>query len=144
MAAVIVGERTLSQGVAPRKSSLVLDDSATPEQRRAAEAFLRENFGPLLGDIRAVHAVPIEFRRAAGGATLRIGDMVNLEMRQAKLPEDALQGAILWYGPFVPMTEQNLGTTMQHRYWGEDFNRRWSRSDPGVTGYYGTFVLQLR
>jgi hypothetical protein len=73
--------------------------------------------------------MPIAFRSTESGATLRIGDMVDLAMRKAKFPEDALQGAISWYDRFVPLLQKNLGTTLHHRYWGDDFNRRWSRSD---------------
>jgi hypothetical protein len=143
MAAVIVGESTLSQGHPPRKSVLVIDSAASPAQRKAAEALLGERFGDLIGRVIEVRTMPIQFEVAAGSATLKVGDLLGLALRKAILPEDALQGALLWYEPFLPMTESTLAVTVNNRYRGREFDTVWSRSEPGVTGYYGRFELKL-
>jgi hypothetical protein len=116
MAAVVVGEKTLSMGEAPRTSILFFDQAATAPQRQAAERLLRQHHGRLLGPIRNVHTVPIEFRREADRATLRVGEMLTLTMRRAVLPDDVLQGATLWYDPFIPLVESTLATTLTNRY----------------------------
>jgi len=144
MAAVLESRRTLSQGDNPRRSVLFLDSAAPPARRGAAEALLRAHYSGLLGEVLAVHAVPIEFLREPGRATLRIGNLLNVEMRKARLPDDALLGAILWYDPFIPLTESTLGTTLNVKFAGPEFDHRWERSDPGVTGYYGAFRLTPR
>jgi hypothetical protein len=145
MAAAIFGERTLSQGAHPRRSILLIDSAANGKQRAAAEALLRANYGALLGEIIAVRAEPIAFARERDRATMRVGTLLNVEMRRARLPEDALQGAILWYDPFVPLTESTLGTTLNVKYGGTEFDHRWQRSsEDGVTGYYGTFRIAPR
>lgn len=143
MAAVIVGEATLSMGAAPRTSILFLDSSASEAQRQAAERLLRRHFARLLGEVRNVHVAPIRFRREAERATLSVGEMLNLTMRRALLPDDVLQGATLWYDPFIPLVESTLGTTLNHRYWGEDFDQRWAHSEPTTSGYFGRFELAL-
>jgi hypothetical protein len=143
-AVVILGERTLSRGAAPRRTILYIDSEAAPAQRKAAEALARERYGALMGEVAGVHAAPIEFRREPGGAFLRVGNEVNLEMRKARPVEDSLQGAILWYDPFIALEEATLGTTLNVKYVGADFGHRWDRSDAGITGYYGAFKLALR
>jgi len=143
MAAVIVGEGTLSMGQAPRTSILFFDSAASPAQRRAAERLLRQRFSRLLGQVRNVHVAPIQLRRNAEQATLSVGEMLNLTMRRAVLPDDVLQGATLWYDPFIPLVESTLGTTSSHKYWGGDFDHRWDNSDPTTSGYFGRFQLTV-
>jgi hypothetical protein len=143
MAAVIVGEHTLSMGEPPRTSILFIDSAASAAQRRAAERWLRRQFARLLGQVRNVHAVPIQFRREADSATLSVGQMLNLTMRRSVLPDDVLQGATLWYDPFIPLVESTLGTTLQNKYWGADFEQRWAHSEPTTSGYFGRFRLSV-
>ena len=144
IAAVIRGDGTLSRPGARRRSILVIDSNAGPAQRSAAEALMREEYGDLLGEVIAVHPASIEFRREAGGAVLWVGNLLNVEMRKARLVEDSMQGAILWYDPFIPMREATLGTTLHVDYNGRDIGLMWRRDQPGITGYYGTFQLQPR
>jgi hypothetical protein len=143
MAAVIVAEKTLSMGQAPRTSILFFDSAASAAQRQAAERLLRQRYALLLGEVRNVHAVPIQFRRDAESAALGVGEMLNLTMRRAVLPDDVLQGATLWYDPFIPLEQSTLGTTLQNRYWGGDFDQRWAHSEPTTSGYFGRFRLAL-
>ncbi len=143
MAAVIVGERTLSMGEAPRTSILFIDSAASATGRQAAERLLRRHYGRLLGQVRNVHSVPIQFQREADSATLSVGQMLNLTMRRAVLPDDVLQGATLWYDPFIPLVDATLGTTLNNKYWGGDFNERWAHSEPTTSGYYGRFRLAV-
>jgi hypothetical protein len=144
VAAVIVGEHTLSKGAAPRKSILFFDTAASKAQRQAVESLLRERYRELLGEILNVHTVPIQFQREADRATMRVGELLNLTLRKAQLPDDALQGAILWYDPFVPLTESTLATTLNTKYQGRDFNQQWEVSEPTISGYYGRFQLAAR
>jgi len=143
MAAVIVGESTLSMGEAPRTSILFFDSAALPAQRQAGERLLRWRYARLLGQVRNVHSVPIQFRREADSATLGVGEMLTLTMRRAVLPDDVLQGATLWYDPFIPLVEATLGTTLNNKYWGGDFDQRWQHSEPTTSGYFGHFRLAV-
>ena len=68
---------------------------------------------------------------------------MGLALRRANLPDDALQGARLWYDPFVPLKESTLAVAMDNRYGGREFGTTWSWSEPGVTGYYGRFEIKL-
>lgn len=140
-AAVIVGEKTLSIGDPPRKTVLVLDSQAPEPSRRAAERFLRDRYERLLGKILRVQELPIQFEREAARARVQVGELVRVNMRKAVLPEDGLPGAILWFDPFIPLEESTIGTTLNERYWGKEFNYQWETNDAGTTGYFGRFVI---
>jgi hypothetical protein len=144
LAAVVIGESTLSAGSTSRRS-LVFVDSASPEPRRqAGERWLRERYQALLGDVIGTHPVVVEFNRDTERAVLRIGDMVSVELRKARPIEDALQGAVLWYDPFIPLEETTLGTTLNTRYRGEEFSHQWDLRDQGISGYFGKFSADMR
>ena len=144
VAAVLVAESTLSKGSPPRKSILFLDSAASKAQQQAVESLLRQHYAELLGEVVNLHVVPMKFEMEAGKAALQVGQLLNLTMRKAVLPDDALQGSTLWYDPFIPLTESTIATTLNNRYWGGDFKNRWEHSEAGTNGYYGRFELALR
>ena len=138
-AAVIVGERTLSSGQPPRRTVLFVDEGGGGQRSRTAADLLRARFAALLGDVLSVRSVPIELALQGEVASLRIGDLVRVLIRKARLPQDAMQGARLWYDPLVPLEEATVAATLRMRYTGPEFNKRWEMSDAGTTGYYGRF-----
>jgi hypothetical protein len=144
VAAVIRGEATLSQGNAARASVLILDQRASAAQRRAAGRWLIAQFGALLGEVLERRVHEIEFSRTAERATLKVRGLINMEVRKARPAEDSLPGSTHWYDPFIPLTEPVLGTTLHTAYQGQEFNRQWDKSEPGVRGYFGTFRLETR
>jgi hypothetical protein len=141
VAVVIMGERTLSMGATQRKSVLLVDGAARKQQQRAVEDLVRENYAQLIGTVLGVYSVELDFTRKADKASLLAKGLIDLEMRKARLPEDALQGARLWYDPFIPMTESTLGTTVHTTYSGSDFKQQWNKSEATISGYFGTFAL---
>lgn len=141
VAAVIEGEDTLSRGHPPRKSVLIVDESAPAAQRQAALNLIRRHYADMLGSVVAVYELPVEFTRSPDGASLRAGQYLNLEMRRARPERDAMQGATHWYDPFIAVREATLGTTLRTKYAGGEFSHRWDWSDPGITGYFGMVAL---
>jgi len=144
VAAVIEGEDNLSRGHPPRKSVLIVSEAASPEQRRAAEAWVRDHYGALLGNVLQVYSLPLSFLRDGDLASLKVGDHLQLEMRRARPEVDAMQGATHWYDPFISLEAATLATSLRSKYSGGEFNRRWDWSDPGITGYFGTIRLEGR
>jgi hypothetical protein len=140
VAAVVVGQGHLSLGPAARRSVLYVD-GATAEQQREVVRLFGRHYSGVLGSVTAVHNAPIAFERSPEVARLSIGEAVKLDIRKARLPDDAHFGSYLWYGPFVPMTESSLGMTLEFRYQGSDFDRHWWEAESGITGYFGTFAL---
>ena len=144
VAAVVVGQDHLSLGPTARRSVLYVDGAAGEEQRRAVLELFARYYSGVLGSLAAVHTTPITFERTPESARLAIGDAVRLDVRKARLPEDAHLGSYLWYGPFVPLTESSLGMTLQFQYAGNDFDRHWWEAESGITGYLGRFVLPVQ
>lgn len=142
VAAVIEGEDNLSRGNPPRKSVLIVSEAASAEQRSAAEAWVRDRYGALLGTVLRVYALPLRFLRQGDLASLKVGDQLELEMRRARPEVDAMQGATHWYDPFIALEEPILATGLRSKYSGGEFDRRWDWRDPGITGYFGTVRLE--
>jgi hypothetical protein len=142
--AVVVGQRTLSVGSTPRNSVVFFDEAATKEQRRAAQDLIRQHYTQLLGELLKTYEVPIGFYQDADIADVSAGEILHVALRKARLPEDALPGAVHWYDPFVPLKTPTLGFALGNRYQGQDFNIRWDISDSGTSGYFGRFLLTAR
>lgn len=143
LAAVLAGEFTLSVATSPRRSALFVDADAPAVQRRAGVDWLRSQYAEILGHVLGVDEVPIQFKLDADSATLRVGDILDLEMRRANLLEDTQSWASLLYDPLTKLTSSTLGTTTNTQYNGSaDLAMRWTRQEAAITGYYGTFSLK--
>jgi len=139
--AVVVGTDNLGLPDSGRRSILYLDSKATPGQQQALRDVLSRNYGQVLGEVIAVHAVPVLFEKDDGQTRIRAGDVVNVVIRGAKLPQDAHRGSFRWYEPFISIQTPVLSTTLYSRFWGPDFNHKWWTSEPAVAAYTGNFAL---
>lgn len=142
LAAVLAGEFTVSAPTSLRRSTVFVDAGADAVQRGAGVAWLRSRYGDLLGRILGVHVAPIEFKLDSEAATLRVADVVEVQMRRANFLEDTLPWASLLYDPLTKLTSSTLGTTLNTQYTGPDLQIRWTRHDAAITGYYGTFSMK--
>ncbi|MBZ5590768.1 MAG: DUF1326 domain-containing protein [Acidobacteriia bacterium] len=142
MAAVLSGEFTLSAATSLRHSTVFVDAGAGEVQRGAGVAWLRSRYGDILGSILGIHVAPIEFKLDAESAKLRVGDVLEVQMRRANFLEDTQPWASLLYDPLTKLTSSTLGTTFNTHYTGPDLQIRWTRRDAAITGYYGTFSLK--
>ena len=142
VAAVVVGEGNLSLAATPRKSVLYLDGITSASQQQAVLALFQAQFREAVGEITAVQNAPITFQREEARAIVAVDDFARVEIRKARLPEDAHPGSSRWYGPFVPVTDATLATTLYYKYSGGSFARQWWESEPGITAYLGRFILR--
>ncbi len=138
--AVVAADFIVSESRAARRATLFTDSGAPPAQRRAGTMWIRRQFGDVLGRIVGEHDEPIEFCLKANSVLLRVGEILALEMRPARLRDDTQTWATLLYAPLIPLTSSNLGTTSKIRYSGPDLNVNWVREEDAITGYYGTFA----
>lgn len=139
-AAVLTGDYNLSLPQTPRRSTLFLDAGAPALQRSAGEAWLRARFCDLIGQVLAVHAVPIEMRNAPDAVTLRIRDTLLLQMRRADPTTDSESWGALIYEPLIELSQSTLGATLRTQYSSPDLRRGWKREERSITGYYGRFI----
>lgn len=139
--AVVQGEDNLSLESTARKSVVFLEGVDSEAGREALVELLWRQYGKALGGILRVHPAPISFQKEAGRVIVTVGEISRLVVRPARLPEDAHQGSLLWYDPFIPTAESMLGTTEYQRFSGSDFRHQWWENDSGITGYIGTFAF---
>lgn len=143
-AAVIRGEATLSIGLPPRQSVPLVDAGASPTQRRAAEALLRDKFAFFLGRILRVIVTPMTVDVQEQGAHLAAPGLRAVDVPKAVLPDDALPGATRWYALFVPLKDAQLGTRVLNRLSARNFRFTWNDAEPATSGYYGRFIFYPR
>ncbi len=139
--AVIVGDDTLSTENNPRRTALYLDGVSSNRQRDAAVRWVQDQYSEILGDVVAVRNTKIAFHQEAGSSSVDVKDVLRLEARPTQLPEDAHQGSLRWYEPFVPLDSHELSTVVHEEYSGTDFPRSWKQFRPRISGFSGKFIL---
>jgi hypothetical protein len=142
VAAVVVGDANLGAYDGPRRTALYLDESTSDAQLQAIVALWQREYSQALGKIAAVHRVPISFTQQDDAVRLSIPNLVEVQARKARLPEDAHPGSFLWYQPFVPLRSSSLATALNYEYSGMDFQHQWQDLMPSINGYLGEFALK--
>jgi hypothetical protein len=144
LVAVIAADSSLSVTLANPRSTLFVDESSPAAQRRAGVAWLRLEYGDLLGQVLGEHATSIDFRQDGDTASVRIPDTLIVEMRRADVARDAESWAFLLYGPLIKVRTSTMAVTLQDRYSGLDLRSRWAREGSPISGYFGEFALKSR
>jgi hypothetical protein len=142
VAAVVVGEANLGASDGPRRTALYLDSSASDAQLQAIVALWQHEYSQALGRIAAVHRAPISFTQQGDTIRLSIPNLVEVQARKARLPEDAHPASYVWYQPFVPLRNSSLATALDYEYSGLDFQHQWQDLMPSINGYLGEFALE--
>lgn len=138
--AALSGPENLSLAGSPRRSVMFVD-GVNEAGRQALVEMLKEYYGAVLGQLLSVQAAPISFQREGDRLTVNVSGLSQLVVRPARLPEDAHQGSLLWYTPFIPTSESVLSTTEFTSFRGDHFRHRWWERDAGITGYIAKFSL---
>ncbi len=139
--AVIQGKANLGLEGTSRQSVLFID-AATDSQRQALASALREQYAHVLGQILNIQYLPVSIEKREDRFHMRVGGTCEFVVRPARIPEDAHAGSALRYDPFVAATSSTLATTEYRRFSGPEFKNRWWSSEPGITGFIGTFSFR--
>lgn len=122
--------------------ALYLDDRASSEQRDALAAIFSGQAGghmahlvPLISEVAAVEAVPIEFDSSDGGRSVRVGDVLAMRAEQS-VGMDGQNPSVLTNPPFgaVPQPVRQ-GRSTELRYEGV-----WSFSTEGRNAFFTEFA----
>jgi hypothetical protein len=140
LTAVLVGDFTLTEADSPRRSALYVDAAAPGAQRDAGLRWLRSQYAGLLGQVVAVHALPIALSFDPERITLEVGSILSLRMRRTRLADEAQSWAERIHEPFVKLSSWDLATTSHISYAGSELKIRWTREENAITGYFGTFA----
>lgn len=125
----------------PAQAVLLVDEKATPAQRRALVSFARSMGGDLLGNIVRVEATPIDFRlgEAHGYASLKAGDIASLRTRCLHEGDHLCGNEEVFYAPLTEVSHAAPAYTLVHEFRGQGLNRTWS--SPGKrSAFIGQFA----
>src|SRR5256884_7064408 len=126
--AIVNSEENLANAKAARRSELILDQSASHDQKVAMLNALKSRYASALGDIISVRSAPITFKHegktydvSASGAAINVEAMPNdLCCRMPNL---------VWYDPLVALGQRKVGYTIKALYGGHNTNRSLAKGD---------------
>lgn len=137
--AVVSADENLENAKAARRSEIILDNSASHDQKVAILEALKSRYAATLGEIVSVRSAPITFKHegksyevASAEAALNVEAMPNdLCCRQPNL---------VWYSPLVQLSGRKVGYTLKAIYSGSAVGETWER-DGENSAFYGSFAF---
>lgn len=138
--AVVAADRHLSLADARRKSVLYVAASATPEQREAVAALLRERAGKALGELTAVKSAPISFDARGDMYRVHVEGIALMKIRKQTAELCCKQPYETWGRPFVPVVAAKTGYCVAVEYRDRGLLQSWSATDQN-NAFFGRFEL---
>jgi hypothetical protein len=142
--AAVAGDRNLGMremgGEEPTsvKAIIRVDPRATPAQRDALLALVRELSGGLITEIVSVESAPVRFATTSKYVEVTVPDTLALVVNK-EMKHDPSCGAMQWFTPFTPITQSAMGTAETHSFSGAGLGTRWSAPDKR-SAFWGTFA----
>ena len=145
--AVVRASNTLGneyQNAFPAKSVLIVDASATEEQRCALVALATELGGKLTENVVAVQSAPIETSlgecKASGCGHVKAGDLVEVSTRCLGGNDHLCGNEFTFYPPLTEVENALPAYTNVARFSGEGLGMTWTNLDRR-SAFLGTFSL---
>lgn len=112
----------------PTRAVIVVDETATQEQKKALLDFARSMGGGLLDDVIGVREAPIEthFGDRPGFARVKAGELVELETRALSHQDHICGNETVYYPPLTEVSDATPAYTLANAFRGEEFNSTWS------------------
>jgi hypothetical protein len=125
-AAVVADENLAVTG--PRRTVLYVDERATPAQREALVAMLRERTGAEFGRVVAVKLAAITFEAGADRTRVSVGRVARLEA--SAMPDAACcrWPGNRWYDPLARAAGVRVGNASVNEYSDPLLNVRWTQN----------------
>ena len=141
--AAVAGDRNLGMremgGEAPTavKAVITVDPRATPAQRTALVALVRELTGGLITQVVRVDTAPMRFATSANYIEVSAADTLMLTIKK-EMTHDPSCGAMQWFKPFTQMAQSSMGVAEAHSFSGIGLGTKWSAPDKR-SAFWGTF-----
>jgi hypothetical protein len=137
--AVVSADANLENADAARRSEIILDNSASHDQKVALLEALKSRYAATFGEIVSVRSAPINFKHegksyevAAADAAINVEAMANdLCCRQPNL---------VWYTPLAQLSGRKVGYTLKAVYSGKTVGDAWEH-DGENSAFYGSFAF---
>ena len=142
--AAVAGDRNLGMremgGEAPTavKAIITVDPRATPAQRTALVALVREFTGGLITQVVRVDTAPMRFATSAKYVEVSAADTLLLTIKK-EMTHDPSCGAMQWFKPFTQMAQSSMGVAEAHSFSGIGLGTKWSAPDKR-SAFWGTFT----
>ena len=142
-AAAVAGQGNLADADVTRRSILYVSDRATPAQRDAALAWIRERCAAALGRVEAVKVVPLSVSICGDDYQVEAGGLFAIQGRLLADRACCKMPLSVWYRPLIEIPRPIVGCNALFRYTDKDLGPVWSRRDEntslaGVFGAAGT------
>ena len=137
--AVVNSDQNLSNQNAARRSEVILDQSASHDQKVAILEALKSRYAATLGEIISVRSAPITFRHEGKSYEVNSAEAaINVEA----MPNDLCckMPNLVWYDPLVQLGQRKVGYTIKALYSGHDIGDTWER-DGENSAFYGSFAF---
>lgn len=138
--AVVAADKHLEFADAQRRSALYVSDRATPAQRDAAVAFLKERASKALGNVLGVKSAPISFDAKGDMYRVQIEGVALMKIKKEVGQLCCKQPYELWGKPFVPVKAAKAGYCVDVSYKDKGLLDSWSATDQN-NAYFGEFSL---
>ena len=135
--AVVSSDENLSNQSAARRSEVILDQSASHDQKVAIIDALKSRYAATLGEIVSVRSAPITFKHEGKSYEVASAEAaINVEA----MPNDLCckQPNLVWYDPLVQLSQRKVGYTIRALYSGHVIGDTWER-DGENSAFYGSF-----
>jgi hypothetical protein len=144
---VVHAESTLGDFMHPdavgARAVIIVDQSATAEQRLALGQFARKMGGDLLKNVVRTDARPIIFTSGdmhSREAKMVAGELAKVETRALEETDKICHNEAVWYKPLTQLDHAMAAYTVEQSYRGKGLDTTWSY--PGKrSAYVGTFSV---
>ena len=137
--AVVSSDENLENATAMRRSEIILDASASHDQKVAILNALKARYAGTLGEIASVRSAPITFKHEGKAYEVASAEAaINVEA----MPNDLCckQPNLVWYNPLVQLGQRKVGYTLKAAYSGHEIGDTWERSGEN-SAFYGNFAF---
>lgn len=138
--AIVAADRYLGYSDAPRRSVIYVSDSATPAQREAVTALLRERAAKALGNVLSVKSALISFDSRGDQYRVHVAGAAEMKIRKQTGELCCKQPYEIWGQPFVPVAAAKAGFCLGVSYKDSGLLQSWSATDQN-NAFFGQFSL---
>jgi len=137
--AVTSADANLENAGAARRTEIILDNSASHDQKVALLEALKSRYAATFGEIVSVRSAPINFKHE--------GKSYEVSSAEAAIDVEAMandlccrQPNLVWYSPLVQLSGRKVGYTLKAAYSGNAVGDAWER-DGENSAFYGSFAF---
>jgi hypothetical protein len=110
------------------KSVILVDAKATPEQKKALIAFVKDSAKKLTVDVRKIQSVPMSLtnNHLDGKGVFTAGKLAKIETRKIRKSDCVCSNEIIYYRPLTKVKNSSPAYTKTMSYQGAGLSNKWT------------------